>query len=110
MEEFITMSRTTYTRQRVRQKLLHVIDTIFHPLDYKDSTHLHEPVSIRKLNKGDCPWHTIKEVLQWIIDTQATTMKIPQHRIDQLAEILSSISYSQKYFSTKKWFSVLDKL
>ena len=64
------------------------------------------PVSLKKLHEGDCSWSTVKLVLVWIIDTEATTIHIPPHCAKRLAEVLDSIPITQKRTSVKKWHKV----
>ncbi len=97
-------------RRRVRRILLHAIDDVFRPLTPSDPPERREPVSVKKLKQGDCSWGTIKLVLGWIIDTTTLTIRLPEHRIARLAEILDSIPLSQRRTSLKKWHTVLGEL
>ena len=69
-----------------------------------------KPTSLKKLEKGDCSWSTIKVILGWIIDTVTMTIQLPPHRIEKLSEILSSIPVTQKRTSVCKWHKVLGEL
>ena len=95
---------------RVRRILFHAIDSVFRPLDAEDTEHRQEPISVKKLLKGDCYWSTLKTVLGWIIDTVKMTIQLPQHRVDRLAEILASIPLHQKRISIKSWHKILGEL
>lgn len=46
----------------------------------------------------------------WIINTTASTITLPSHRLDRLAEILADIHHAQLRISTKKWHKVLGEL
>ena len=94
----------------VRRVLLHGIDEVFRPLDKTDSPHRREPVSLKKLRKGDCSWSTVKEVLGWVIDTASMTIHLPERRVKRLADILASLPPTQKQTSVKKWHKVLGEL
>ena len=96
--------------RRVRRLLLHGIDDVFRPLEEADGPHRREPVSLKKLRKGDCSWSTVKEVLGWVIDTVNMTLHLPARRVERLGEILSSIPPTQKRTSVKKWHKVLGEL
>ena len=74
----------------MRQILLHAIDDVLCPLDTTDSTFRQEPVSLKKLRKGDCSWSTVKLVFGRIIDNEAMTIHLPPHRVERLAEVLLS--------------------
>ncbi|KAL3810349.1 hypothetical protein ACHAXA_003078 [Cyclostephanos tholiformis] len=97
-------------RRRVRRILLHAVDDVFRPLKPNDSPTRQEPVSLSKLQKGDCSWSTMKSVLGWIIDTSTLTIHLPSHRAARLAEILASIPRTQRRTSITKWHTVLGKL
>jgi hypothetical protein len=72
--------------------LLHAIDAVFRPNDEWDDKARAEPVSLKKLHKGDGSWNTKQTILGWEIDTVAKTIALPAHRQDRLREILDSIS------------------
>jgi hypothetical protein len=110
VDDFVGLAQTTPHSRRVRRILLHAIDDVFRPLQPGDNPYRQEPVSLKKLRKGDCSWSTIKLVLGWVIDTTAMTIHLPQHRVDRLVEILSSIPPHQKRTSVKKWHSILGEL
>ena len=109
VDDFVSLGQEPNIR-RVRKTLLHSIDHVFRPLTVDDSPFRREPVSLKKLRKGDCSWDTIKLVLGWIIDTVSMTIHLPPHRVERLWEILDSIPKSQKRTSMKKWHTVLGEL
>ena len=109
VDDFISLAQEPNLR-RVRKTLLHTIDDVFRPLSAEDSRFRREPVSLKKLRKGDCSWGTVKTVLGWVVDTVNLTIHLPPHRIERLWEILDSIPRSQRRTSTKKWHTVLGEL
>lgn len=110
VDDFVGLAQQYSTGRRVRRTLMHAIDSVLRPLDEFDDAARREPVSMKKLLKGDCSWGTIKNVLGWVIDTVAMTIHLPQHRAERLAEILASIPITQKRTSVKKWHKVLGEL
>lgn len=62
-----------------------------------------EFLSLKKLLKDNCTWSTNKKILGWII-------KLPDHQVKQLVEILASIPWSQKHFRITKWHKTLREL
>lgn len=109
VDDFISAAQPPFLR-RVRRALLQAIDDVFRPVDESDSEYRRQPVSMKKLLKGDCSWSTVKLVLGWIVDTLNMTIQLPQHRVDRLWEILNSIPKHQKRTSVKKWHKVLGEL
>ena len=87
----------------MRQILMYAIDNILCPLDAKDSKFHCESVSLKKPQKRDCSWSTMKLVLGWIIDTKAMTIHLLPHRVKCLAEMLASIPITQKRTNVKMW-------
>ena len=110
VDDFVALAQQYNNSRRVRRTLMHAIDSVLRPLDEYDDAARREPVSMKKLLKGDCSWGTIKNVLGWIINTVTMTIHLPQHRAERLAEILSSIPITQKRTSVKKWHKVLGEL
>ena len=88
--------------RRARTVIFDSIDEVFRPVDQEDSPFRREPISLKKLDKGDCTWSTLKEVLGWILDTVNHTITLPPHRVEKLYTILNSIPPSKKRLSIKK--------
>jgi len=109
VDDFISAAQKPFLR-RVRRVLLRAIDDVFRPNDADDSEHRREPVSMKKLLKGDCSWSTVKLILGWIVDTVNMTIQLPPHRVERLWEILNSIPRRQKRTTVKKWHKVLGEL
>ena len=110
VDDFLGLAQEYSNSRRVRRILMHAIDDVFRPLDLEDSPFRRQPISLKKLEKGDCSWSTIKVILGWIIDTVNMTIQLPPHRVERLAEILSSIPVTQKRTSVRKWHKVLGEL
>ena len=110
VDDFLALAQGDQARKRVRRILMKAIDDVFRPMDFYDKLERRDPISIKKLKKGDCSWSTIKIMLGWILDTVNMVIKLPEHREKRLAEILSSIPRTQKRISVKKWHKVLGEL
>ena len=110
VDDFLGLAQEHSNSVRVRRILMHAIDDVFRPLDSNDSPFRRQPISLKKLEKGDCSWSTIKVILGWIIDTVSMTIQLPPHRVERLADILSSIPVTQKRTSVRKWHKVLGEL
>ena len=93
-----------------RCKLLHLNDRVFRPNDEaNDPSIRREPISLKKLDKGDACWATRKIVLGWLIDTLKGTIELPPHRRDRLNHILS-VTLASRRVSTKAWHKLLDRI
>lgn len=98
------------SRRNAMRTLLHVLDSVFRPLEATDNPSRQEPASIKKMKKGDANWSTLKTVLGWVIDTLAQTIALPARRQERLQAILDGISPRQKRISVKTWHKVLGEL
>jgi hypothetical protein len=111
VDDFLGVAQGNPQRlQRVRRILLGALDDVFRPLDSDDTEYRQEPASVKKLRQGDACWTTCLLVLGWIIDTQTMTLRLPDHRIDRLVEILADIRPDQRRISEKKWHKTLGEL
>lgn len=96
--------------QHVRRILMRAIDDVFRPLEPGDPVHRTEPISVKKLLKGDASWSTCKTILGWIIDSVAMTVTLPPRRLQRLGELLASIPPTQRRLSLDKWHQLLGEL
>lgn len=97
-------------RRKVRRILFHALDEVLRPLDSGDHPSRREPLSIKKLLKGDCTWEQTKIMLGWFINTIDMTIQLPEHRIARLQELLDSVPLHHRRISTKKWHQLLGEL
>lgn len=111
MDDFIGLAQGhPGLRQHVRSTLMHAIHSVFRPLStHEASSFRKEPISIKKLNKGDAKWATRQTILGWIIDSVAESVELPEHRSIRLMDILTSL-LSRKRISLSKWQKYLGEL
>ena len=111
VDDFIALAQGDAPRlQHVRASLLHSIDSVLRPNDKHDTRYRAEPVSIKKLDKGDASWKLQHTILGWDLDTRDKTLTLPMHRHQHLVEILDEIPVHQKQISITKWHSMLGEL
>jgi hypothetical protein len=109
VDDFIGLGQGTPTQLRtLRRHLLHSIDQVFAPLAATDR-HNSEPISVKKLRKGDASWQTVKVVLGWVLDTVRHTISLPPHRAQRLQDIFADL-HGRSRVSVKKWHKVLGEL
>jgi Reverse transcriptase (RNA-dependent DNA polymerase). len=110
VDDFIAVAQGNPERlENMRNTLLHTVDKVFRPNDDNDCARA-EPVSIKKLRKGDGSWKTKHTILGWDIDTIAKTIALPAHRANRLYEILDSVPRSQRRIGVKRWHKILGEL
>ena len=111
VDDFIAVAQGDRKRlTNVRATLLHSIDSVFRPNDEQDSKFRSEPVSLKKLDRGDASWSTHQTILGWDIDTRSKTITLPPHRKQRLQEVLQSIPPDQRRIGITKWHKVLGEL
>ena len=69
-----------------------------------------EPVSLKKLDKGDGRTSTRKTVLGWDINTCQLTIHLTKRHHQHLLDILNDILWTQKRISVDTWHKVLGEV
>jgi hypothetical protein len=78
VDDFIGAAQGSPRRlNRIRRILMEAIDDVLRPLDAQDPPHRKQPMSVKKLLKGDANWDTVKTVLGWVIDSVTMTITLP---------------------------------
>jgi hypothetical protein len=97
-------------RQHARRILFDTIDQVFRPLHHSDGKNRQEPISTKKLRKGDARWSTRKTVLGWVLDTVRETIELPSRRLDRLQQILADLPRTKSRIAVTTWQQVLGEL
>jgi hypothetical protein len=97
-------------RSRVRRIIFESIDSVFRPLGPDDPSTRQEPISVKKLLKGDGSWQTRKTILGWVIDSVQHTLELPPRRLLRLVSILDDLPRSKTRIATKSWHQILGEL
>jgi len=108
VDDFIKAVQGWFNCIRVRRTTFHSIDLIFRPNDEHDDGRK-QPISEKKLQKGDDFWSTQKIILGWLIDTSSKTISLPPHRQVRILELLRSV-VKRKRTSVKEWQKLLGEL
>jgi hypothetical protein len=111
VDDFLGTAQGNVRRlNRLRRTLFHTLDEVLRPKDSLDDDARQEPISIKKLRKGDARWSTTKQMLGWLIDTVQSTITLPPHRLERLFAILDSVPTEQNRVSIQKWQQMLGEL
>ncbi len=110
IDDIIAMVQTTDSGADMSVRVLQGIDRVFRPVRTGDHPHRSEPVSVKKLLKGDGTLATRKEILGWVLDTCEVTLEFTDRRYARLCELLDEFPASRKRTSVKKWQQVLGEL
>ena len=92
-------------QHRVFDSIVHALKWIF-PLLPKEAKDL---VSVKKLVAREGYWECVKEVLGWIIDTEAGAVAHPEHKLQELRDLLD-ILISQRRMGRKELEQLVGKL
>jgi hypothetical protein len=111
MDDFIVLAQgNATTLANVCSTVFHAIDEVFRPLHLSDKPyHRTDPISHKKLNKGDARWNTRKTILGWVVDTERETVELPPHRADRLQLLIQSL-LTKRRVSLKRWQTALGEL
>ena len=93
---------------RFRRQVMHINDAVFRPNDTRDH-HRKEPISAKKLLRGDACWSTRKQLLGWLVDTLRGTLELPPHRKERLLTILTDV-IGKNRLSVNKTHKLLGEL
>jgi hypothetical protein len=111
MDDFLGLGQGSARKlSLIRRRLFHCIDRVLRPLSSEDPDTRQEPISTKKLSKGDAAWATRKVMLGWLVDSAAGTIELPPRRLSRLQDILLSLPRRKKRIATKKWQQVLGEL
>ena len=93
----------------MKRHLFRAIDELFRP-NNKDDIAREEPISLKKLRKGDTAWSTQKVVLRWTIDTVKQVLTLPDDRNTNLLAMLDTTTPIARRCSRRRWHKLLGTL
>ena len=109
VDDFLGLAQgDRHRRNRVRRALLQSFDLVFRPLEGGEGAR-NEPVSIKKLLKGDAAWATSKVLLGWLVDSIRGTIELPPHRWERLQTLITGYQ-GRRRSSLKEWQKLLGEL
>jgi hypothetical protein len=88
---------------------LHAIHSVFPPPTADDAPGTKNPISEKKLAKGDARWDTIKEVLGYELNGKDRTIQLPQSKSEALLKELRKVLRKQRV-PLKRFRSLLGRL
>ena len=101
----ITQGRPTERRQMTRH-LFRTIHELFCP-NNKEYIAREEPISLKKIRKGNAAWSTQKVVLGWAINTVKQVLTLPDDRKTNLLALLDTTPPSASRCSRRRWHKLL---
>jgi hypothetical protein len=95
--------------QRTMRATLHAIHSVFRPPSASDPPGTKDPISEKKLQKGDARWNPVKEVLGYELNGRDRTVKLPAPKADALLKELRKALRKQR-LPLKRFRSLVGRL
>ena len=110
VDDFIGMIQTSNSSEilKLTRSLLHGIHSIFPPTSITHHNGF-DPISEKKLEKGEGTWEHTKEVLGWMLDGQRGTLQLPVPKCQKICTLIRKIN-KKKRISLKKFQQLAGKL
>jgi hypothetical protein len=94
---------------RISRAALHGIHSIFSPPDVTGHTKGKDPISLKKLERGDAQWDHEKEILGFLVNGETKTVQLPKSKADDIVGEIKRI-LKKKHVQLKRYRRVVGKL
>jgi len=94
---------------RISRTALHGIHSVFPPASVTGHLNGKDPISLKKLKKGDARWASKKEILGFLVDGLARTVQLTQGKTDDICNEIRKI-LKKKRVAIKRFRSLIGKL
>ena len=100
VDDFLALVQgNAHRRRQARRALLHAVDQVFAEPETPDRP---QPISEKKLRRGDGSWDTVKTLLGWVVDSVKQTISMPDHRQQAVKEWFDEMR-GRKRDGARKW-------
>lgn len=76
VDDFMVMCQDKSRLEHLSRLVMHAVEQVFPAPDITGHVGGKHPVSEKKLKKGEADWHTAKEVLGWLLDSESRTVTL----------------------------------
>jgi hypothetical protein len=94
---------------RISRAALHGIHSVFPPASVTGHTDGKDPISLKKLKKGDARWDSKKEILGFMIDGLARTVQLTESKTDDICNEIRKILKKNRV-AIKRFRSLVGKI
>jgi hypothetical protein len=94
---------------RITRAALHGIHSVFPPPSVTGHTGGKDPISLKKLQRGDARWHHEKEILGFLVNGQTKTVRISDAKATDIVSELRRI-LKKKHVQLKRYRRIVGKL
>ena len=90
IDDFIAAARAKSPEElkHISRAILHAIHDVFPENVHSEGD---QPVSIRKMEKGEAQWNVLKEVLGWICDGKEKTIQLPEDKVNNMVSAMKEM-------------------
>ena len=95
--------------RKTARATMHAIHQVFRTPEATGTPGAKDPISEKKLEKGDARWDTTKEVLGYILEGKERTVRLPKDKANALVKEVRAILTKQRV-ARKRFRSVVGRL
>ena len=109
MDDFIAAAQAKSPEElkHIGRAMLHAIHDVFpEGLHSPDD----QPVSIKKVLKGEARWSALKEILGWIFDGETKSIRLPEDKVDKLLAAIKKMLHSRQGTPFDEFQKLMGKL
>lgn len=96
IDDFMMMTQEKAHYRRLTCAALHGIQSVFPPLSVTRHKEGKEPVSVKKLRKGEADWVFEKQVLGWLLDGVHWTISLPPDKAADYRRAVEALAQAQE--------------
>jgi len=109
VDDFIAAAQATSPEElkHIARALLHAIHDVFPEGVFSDDD---QPVSVKKIKKGEAQWSVLKEVLGWLFDGKNKSIQLPAEKVEKILEAIKAMLRSRSGTPFKAFQELMGKL
>ena len=109
IDDFIAAARAKSPEElkHISRAILHAIHDVFPENVHSEGD---QPVSIKKMEKGEAQWNVLKEVLGWICDGKEKTIRLPEDKVNNMVSAMKEMLRCRAGTPFDKFCKLMGKL
>ena len=109
MDDFITAAQAQSLEQlqHLSRAVLHAIHDVFPENVHSEGD---QPVSKKKIDKGEAKWDTLKEVLGWLFDGRNKSIQLPEEKVEKILAVIKKMLRSKAGTPFNEFRKLMGKL
>ena len=111
VDDFMVMAQDKSRLEHLSRSVLHAVEQVFPPPAITGHVGGKDPISEKKILKGEADWHTSKEVLGWLLDGDKRTVQLPPDKATAYAqEIRLLLRKTSRRVQLKRFREIVGRL